>query len=137
MMDPVQQRLIRDSFDAIRDLAAPMSLLFYGRLFELDPSARRLFHNDLAAQGRKLVDTLETVVESLDRFDSVRPRLLELGRLHAGYGVKPEQYDVVRTALLWAIAQALGSDFDAQTQEAWRRALAAIAAVMKEGAQHP
>jgi hypothetical protein len=28
------------------------ALLFYGRLFELDPSARRLFHNDLAVQGR-------------------------------------------------------------------------------------
>ena len=111
-----------------------MTLLLYGKLFELDPSTRRLFHNDLVAQGRKLMDTLDAIAASLDRFESMRPRLVELGRLHAGYGVRPGHYETLVNALLWAFGQALGPDFDARTREAWRLALAAVAAVMQEGA---
>ena len=83
-MTPQQRQLVRHSFDAVRDLAGPVALLFYGRLFELDPSARRLFHIDLAVQARKIIDTLATVVESLDRFDSIRPRLAELDTSMSG-----------------------------------------------------
>jgi hemoglobin-like flavoprotein len=132
-----QRQLVRQSFDALRDQAGPVSLLFYGKLFELDPSARRLFHIDLALQGRKIVDTLATVTDSLDRFESIRPRLADLGRQHAGYGVRPEQYDTITTALLWAIGQALGADFDSPTREAWKLALTAVSAAMIAGADQP
>jgi hemoglobin-like flavoprotein len=133
MLTGEQRRLIRESFDPLRELAGPLSLLFYGKLFELDPSARRLFHNDLGAQGRKLMDTLGTITESLDHFDAVRAPLGQLGRRHAEFGVRPEQYETVTTALLWAIGQALGPDFDAPTREAWRLALTAVSAAMKGG----
>lgn len=136
-MTAEQRRLVRDSFATVRDQATAVSLLFYGRLFELDPAARRLFHNDLALQGRKLIDTLDIVTQSLDRFDGIRPRLADLGRQHAGYGVRPEQYEAVTTALLWAIGQALGADFDPLTRDAWKLALGALATAMKDGAGRP
>ena len=136
-MTSQQRQLVRHSFDAVRDLSGPVALLFYGKLFELDPSARRLFHIDLAVQARKIIDTLATVVESLDRFESIRPRLAELGHQHVGYGVRLEQYDTVSAALIWAIGQALGADFDSATRDAWRLALADVCAAMKEGAEEP
>jgi hemoglobin-like flavoprotein len=136
-MTPQQRQLVRNSFDAVRDLSGPVALLFYGRLFELDPSARRLFHIDLAVQARKIIDTLATVVESLDRFDDLRPRLAALGHQHVGYGVRLEQYESVSAALIWAIGQALGADFDSATRDAWRLALADVCAAMKEGAEEP
>ena len=134
MMTRDQRELIRLSLDRLSEEADPVTLLLYGKLFELDPSTRRLFHNDLAAQGRKLMDTLDAVASSLDRFESLRPRLVHLGRLHADYGVLPAHYDTLIAALLWAFGQALGPDFDARTREAWRLALEAVAAVMQEGA---
>ncbi|HMF95213.1 MAG TPA: globin domain-containing protein [Vicinamibacterales bacterium] len=130
-MTAEQRRLVRDSFEAVRELAGPITLLFYGKVFELDPSARRLFHNDIALQGRKLIDTLDTVTRSLDRFDEIRPRLVDLGRLHAEYGVRPEQYETVTKALVWALGQALGADFDRPTREAWTLALNAVTAAMR------
>ncbi|HJZ70613.1 MAG TPA: globin domain-containing protein [Vicinamibacterales bacterium] len=134
-MTAEQRRLVRDSFDAMRELAEPVTLMFYGKLFELDPSARRLFHNDLTLQGRKLIDTLDTVIQSLDRFDEVRPRLIALGRQHAEYGVRPEQYAMITAALIWALGQALGADFDPPTREAWTAALNAVTAVMRGAPQ--
>ena len=133
-MTPDQCRLVKQTYEPVREMAGPLALLFYGRLFELDPSARRLFHNDLALQGRKLMDTLDLLVASLDDFEAVRARLSALGRRHRGYGVRPEQYATVVTAFLWALGQALGPDFDAPTRDAWRTVLTAVSSAMQEGA---
>lgn len=131
VMTPQQVSLVRQSFDSIRDLAGPLSLLFYGKLFELEPSARRMFHNDLRIQGQKLMDMLHSIVDSLDRFDSLQSELAELVRRHASYGVQPSHYDSVETALLWALAQAQGPDFDPQTRDAWPTVISAISQTMK------
>jgi hemoglobin-like flavoprotein len=128
-----QKRRIRETFAVIRENAGPVALLFYGRLFAMDPEARKLFHTDLVLQGRKLMDMLNSVVESLDQFDSMRPRLAELGRQHAQFGVRPEQYATLEKALLWTLAQALGADFDAETRAAWQAAIQAINTAMQVG----
>ncbi|HEV8395599.1 MAG TPA: globin domain-containing protein [Vicinamibacterales bacterium] len=133
-MTPDQRRLVKQTYEPVREMAGPLALLFYGRLFELDPSTRRLFHNDLALQGRKLMDTLDLLVASLDDFESVRARLATLGRRHRGYGVQPDQYPAVVTAFLWALGQALGPDFDAPTRDAWRAVLTAVSSAMQEAA---
>jgi hemoglobin-like flavoprotein len=130
-MTAEQRHLIRESFESLREDAEPLSLLFYGKLFELDPAARKLFHNDLALQGRKLMDMLASVVEALDDFQPMRARLAELGRRHGEYGVRPEQYDILTTALLWSIGHALGPSFDTPTREAWRLAITTICGAMK------
>jgi hemoglobin-like flavoprotein len=132
-----QRRLVRDSFESLRSMAGPVGLLFYGKLFELAPEVRRMFHNDLDLQIRKLMDMLGSVVESLDNFDSVLPKLQDLGRQHANYGVRPEQYGVLTSALLWTLSKALGADFDERTSEAWRDALAVISDAMKSRAYPP
>ena len=102
-MTPEQCQLLRNSFDLLRDQTAPFVLLFYGKLFELDPRARQLFHNDLAAQGKKVMDMLTSVVESLDNTAPMRAKLLELGKRHSEFGVRPEQYE----ALLRPLARRL------------------------------
>jgi hemoglobin-like flavoprotein len=51
--------------------------------------------------------------------------------------VRPDQYETVSTALIWAIGQALGPDFDPPTKEAWRVVLADICDAMKDAAHQP
>jgi hemoglobin-like flavoprotein len=130
-----QQALVRQSFELLRENARPFMLLFYGKLFEMDPSVRSLFHNDIALQGRKLMDMLAEVVNSLENFPSLRPRLAELGRKHASYGVRSEQYETLTSALLWAIAQELEGNFNVATKEAWRLAITRVCEAMKSGVE--
>jgi len=130
-----QARLIRESIEALDDLAGPMTVLFYGRLFELDPSLRPLFHIDIREQANKLIAMLQTVVDSLDHFDQVRPQLAELGARHATYHVRPEHYRTLRDALLWALSRALDMQFDRETRAAWTVLLDAISETMLAGAQ--
>ena len=136
-MTSAERNLVRDSMASLQEYAEPFALLFYGKLFELDPGARRLFHHDLALQGRKLMDMLAAVVESIDDLQPMSERLAELGRKHAGYGVRPEQYETMTNALLWSIGQALGADFDASTRNAWKAAINAVCTRMMAGAAGP
>jgi nitric oxide dioxygenase len=133
-LSPRQKRLVRESFESLREYSDAVVLLFYGRLFELAPEVRGLFKIEIREQARKLLDMLRSMVDALDRFEELRPQLAELGRKHAGYHVQPEHYQVLVTALMWAFGQALGMEFDRETRAAWEHLLSAVSAVMLEGA---
>ncbi len=125
-LTPAQQRLVRESFEAIREYEVSVVLLFYGRLFELSPEVRALFKIDIREQARKLMDTLGLVVDAVDHFEALRPRLEDLGRRHVGYGAQPEHYKVLCSALVWAMGQALSVEFDRETKSAWMELLDAV-----------
>jgi hemoglobin-like flavoprotein len=132
MLPPRQKRLVRESFASVADYSTSLTKLFYGRLFELAPGVRGLFKVSLEEQSKKLLEMLATIVNALDHPEDLRPRLAELGRKHVTYGVKPEHYELVRKALLWALAQALEGEFDPETKDAWDQLLRAVATAMLE-----
>ena len=133
-MTAAQKRLVRESFAEIREIAGPVSMLFYGRLFALDPSLRPMFRQDIALQGRKLMDMLTAVVDHLDEFESLTPTLRSLGQKHVGYGVRPEHYQTVGKALIWALTQALDERFYPELRAAWLATIQAVSDGMLKGA---
>jgi len=130
-----EKRLVRESLQSMREYENSVLVLFYGRLFEIAPEARPLFHIDIHEQSAKLMGTLTTLIDALDRFDQTAPHLLDLGRKHVTYGVQPYLYERLRTALVWALGQALGAEFGRDTRAAWEALLTAVSTVMQEGAK--
>ncbi len=133
-MTPDQIKLVQESFARVVPIADQAADLFYDRLFEIAPDVRPLFPDDMAAQKRKLMQTLSAAVGSLDRVEEVQPVLEDLGRSHVGYGAKPEYYDTVGEALIWTLGQGLGEAFNPAVEEAWTRTYTLIAEVMKTAA---
>ena len=132
-----QARLVRESFESVREYETSVIVLFYGRLFEIAPETRALFKIDIREQSKKLISTLQMTVDALDHFDELRPLLADLGRRHVAYGVQADHYEKLRSALLWAMGQALGLEFDRETRGAWDRLLTVISEVMLEAAAAP
>lgn len=128
------KQLVRYSFEALHDVAQPMVMLFYGRLFELDPSLRGMFKAPMKEQAAKLVATLQVAVDGLDDLEALKPKLRELGKHHAGLGVTVQHYALVEQALLWAITRALEGGCSAPTREAWQKLLRTISGEMIAGA---
>lgn len=126
--------LVRASFALVVPIKDAAADLFYARLFELAPSLRAMFPDDLSEQKRKLMAMLATAVGGLDRLDAIVPAVMTLGARHAGYGVRPAHYQVVAEALLWTLARGLGEAFTPQTRAAWIRVYRLLAATMQEGA---
>jgi hemoglobin-like flavoprotein len=133
-MTAEQKRLVRESFHSISDSTGPLALLFYARLFELDPNLRPMFHQDIVVQGRKLMSMLAAVVANLDDLDRLSPTLRAMGQRHIGYGVHPEHYREVKSALLWTFGQVLDTDFYPEVRAAWSAVIDAISTTMQAGA---
>jgi nitric oxide dioxygenase len=129
-MTPKQIILVQTSFEQVLPIAEQAAVLFYGRLFEIDPSLRPLFRGDMAEQGRKLMTTLKVVVNGLTRLEALVPAVEALGRRHAGYGIKDEHYNTVAAALLWTLEQGLGEAFTAEVRTAWVAAYTILSEVM-------
>jgi hemoglobin-like flavoprotein len=129
-----EKRLVRESLESMRVYENSVLTLFYGRLFEIAPEARALFKIDIRVQAAKLMETLRTVVDALDRFEQLLPHLAELGRKHVAYGVRAYHYEKLRMALSWAMGQALGPEFDRETRAAWGKLLTTVSDVMIEAA---
>jgi len=130
---PNQITLVQDSFQLVAPIADTASELFYTRLFELDPSVRPLFPTDIADQRRKLMQTLSVVIGSLRYLDGIAPSIHALGRRHAAYGVKPEHFDTVGSALLWTLAQGLGPAFTPEVESAWAAVYSLLSDTMQAG----
>ena len=133
-MDQVQQHLVRASFAKVAPIADTAAAMFYERLFATDPTLRPLFKGDMVVQGRLLMTMIGTAVENVHQLDQILPVVRDLGRRHAGYGVKAADYHTVAGALLGTLEQALGSEFTPAMRDAWAAYYQTLAAEMKAAA---
>lgn len=130
-MTTIQTELVQASFAKVLPIADEAATLFYGRLFELDPTLRPLFKGDLSEQGRKLMQMIGMAVKWLDRWQQLAPVLGELARRHKGYGVRPQHYDTVGAALIWTLEQGLGAAFTPEVKAAWIEVYSNLANTMQ------
>ena len=131
-MNKMQIQLVQESFELVKPITPIAADLFYGRLFELDPSLRPYFKGNLGEQKKKLMTTLTFVVAGLNRPETILPAVRALGQRHVGYGVQAVHYTTVGSALLWTLGQGLGEQFTLEVEAAWTAAYTLLANTMQE-----
>jgi hemoglobin-like flavoprotein len=129
-LTPDQVKLVQESFAKVAPISETAAVLFYDRLFEIAPSVRALFPDDLAEQRKKLMATLAVVVNGLSNLPSVLPAASALAKRHVGYGAKPEHYPVVGSALLWTLEKGLGDAWTPELAAAWTAAYGTLSGYM-------
>jgi hemoglobin-like flavoprotein len=136
-MTPEKIALVRSSWQQVLPIKATAAQLFYGQLFELDPSLRSMFKGDMAEQGRKLMAIINTAVNSLDNLGPILGAVEEMGRRHVAYGVTEAHYDTVGSALIWTLGKGLGEQFTPAVKDAWVETYITLASAMKQAAYTP
>ena len=135
MVTSRQRELVQSSFALVAQIGDDAAVLFYDRLFELDPSLRRMFKADMAEQRKKLLQMLTAAVKGLDRLEQLVPVVQDLGRRHACYGVTDGHYATVAEALLWTLKAGLGDVFTPETRDAWVAVYTLLASTMQQAAR--
>ena len=131
-MDANQIILVQSSWSKVLPISEKAAELFYGRLFEIDPSTKVLFKGDMREQGRKLMEMITAAVNGLSDLDGLIPVVQDLGRCHGGYGVQERHYGSVASALLWTLEQGLGDAFTSEVKNAWTETDTLLAGVTKD-----
>jgi hemoglobin-like flavoprotein len=148
-MTPAQLRLLQRSFAKIEPMADQFGAIFYARLFTIAPEIRPLFRPDLKAQQSKFMKVIKEVVQlhlraivslpvTADATSrAVLPGAFWSGKLHAAYGVRAEDYVIMKSALVWALEKTLGADATDEVKEAWGAAYDIVVNAMEEGMLSP
>ena len=134
-MPPEHRQLVADTWKQVAPIADTAANLFYSRLFEIDPSTRKLFRaTDMAEQRKKLLQTLSFVINGLDHLDVLVSKVEDLGRRHADYGVTDAHYESVGAALLWTLEQGLGRAWTPAVASAWTEVYGMLSGIMRNAA---
>jgi hemoglobin-like flavoprotein len=105
-----QKQLVQKTWEKVLPISGSAATLFYGRLFELDPSTRPLCaRTHMPDQRKKLMHVIGMAVNGLDMLDKPIPAVRDLGQRHVFYGVTHEHYSSVGKALIWTLEQGLGA----------------------------
>jgi hemoglobin-like flavoprotein len=131
-MTPEQALIVQSTWRAVLPVGGTFAELFYGRLFALDPTLKKLFRDDMAEQGRNLTAMLSVASANIGKVERITVALRSLGKRHAAYGVTPEDFAHFEDALLFALEHALIDVFTPEVRVAWQRAYALVSGVMLE-----
>src|ERR1700754_2391745 len=129
-MDESQIKLVQESFAKVAPISEQAAVIFYDRLFEVAPSVRAMFPDDMKEHGKKLMATLADVVNGLTNLESILPAASALAKRHVNYGAKPEHYPVVGGALLWTLEKGLGGAWTPEVASAWTAAYGTLSGYM-------
>lgn len=133
-MTPRQIELVENSWDFVVMNSNEAGINFYNRLFEIDPSLRALFKEDIKSQSQKLIALITFAVHKLHNFNEIISDVKALGLRHRRYEVKPEYYATVAEALLWTLEKGLGSQWTQEMKEAWVTLYTILSKTMIEAA---
>ncbi len=114
------KRLTR-SFDRILSAGDRFPELSFGRLFEQSPELRSLFPGDLTHLKHRFVRMLHWLITHLHEPQKLRIALVDLGKRHQDYSVKPEHYPKMCDALIDAMAMISADDWNEEMAHDWRQ----------------
>lgn len=127
-------RLIRESWALVEPRSEEVTRYFYAMLFSLAPATRDLFAVNMQVQRSRLLRAVVHTIQTVDRPDELLPFLHQLGRDHRKFGVTPQYYEALGTALLAAIKKYSGAAWTEAVERAWAEAYTVMASAMTEAA---
>lgn len=129
-MTPQQIALVQQSFSKVAPISEAAAVLFYDRLFDVAPSVRAMFPEDMTEQRKKLMGMLAAVVSGLSNLETILPAASALAKRHVAYGAKAEHYPVVGATLLWTLEKGLGEAWTPELATAWTDAYGVLSGYM-------
>lgn len=123
--------LLEKTFAALKPHGKDLVHRFYEELFLQYPSVEGMFANtDQSKQERKLLASLQLVVNNLRNPDVLVDALTGLGKKHHDYGAEPAHYQAVAKVLLEVMEEFAGDLWTEEVHEAWSDALNTVATTM-------
>ncbi len=133
-MDEIEAKLVNESWAQVVPIAEEAMAMFYSNLFDLDEKIALLFDGkDMPAQGSKLANALNLVINNLDHPGMLATKLQEIGAQHAGYGASESDFETVGKALIMTLESGLGDIWTKAHERAWSAAYTFVAEQMIAG----
>ena len=118
---PHEASLIQSSFHLVDTRSLELTSLFYKTLFERKPELQSLFPSSMDRQKKKLLDTLNILVNGCLVMHKLIPAIEALGKTHKPFKATEQDYHLVRDALIDSLESHCKSNWTHETSAAWRK----------------
>lgn len=118
---PHEASLIQSSFHLVDTHSLELTNLFYKTLFERKPEQQTLFPSDMGRQKKKLLDTLNILVNGCLVMHKLIPAIKALGETHKPFNATGQDYEWVKEALTDSLEAYCKSNWTHETSAAWRK----------------
>jgi hemoglobin-like flavoprotein len=126
-----ENALLLDTLEIALSREDDFAQRFYQILFAAHPELEPLFHrSSRGSQAKMFAQKLVAIVDHLDDPAWMERQLDTLARAHRGYGVTPEMYPPVGSALLATLREACGDEWSTAAESAWAAAYEKLAQAM-------
>jgi len=133
-----------DNWEEIRrlpDYEQKTGVLLFQKLFELEPDAKVIFGfqkdadvNTELTKSARFIKHAKYFIQMIDKalgmlgpdIELLTEILMDLGKKHMGYGVKPEYYPSMGRALIFSVKECLGDNFTDDMKDAWLEVFSAL-----------
>jgi hemoglobin-like flavoprotein len=122
---------IQESWRTIAPVKRVAAELFYVKLFELDPTLKLLFSDDLKLREQKFLQLMDATINGLVRIDVLKPAVRELGIRNPLFGDSDEHHGTVATALIWTLEKCLRKDLTSELRSAWIRGFGILSQTLR------
>lgn len=141
-----QEALVKKSWNAMKSNSSELGFRFFLRVFEIAPSAKRLFSflhdSDVPIEKNAKLKahaitvfkmTCESAVQLREKGRATfsESNVKDMGKLHFKYGVVDEHFDVVKFCLLETIKDAVPDMWSLEMKIAWDEAYTQLAEAIK------
>ncbi len=131
-MTPQQITLVKNSWRNFRQVEPnTVGDLFYTHLMHKNPSLKSIFKYSLERRSKLLFDFLSTIITRLDKINDLEDDIRLVAATYAGYGILPQHYEMIRTALLWTLEKGLEKDWTPEVADAWLTGSIEVMHIMK------
>ncbi len=128
--------VLEDSFDLVAPRGEELVERFYDRVFATAPELKSLFGDtNMVRQRQMLLGALVLLRKSLRNLDAIVPTLRLLGARHATYGVLPEHYPIIGSALVGTMAEIGEGEWVPEYTRAWTDAYQVVQQTMLSGGE--
>lgn len=132
---PTDLVLIQESLDLAAERVDDLVPLVYERFFALRPDVVHLFENDPLGRGRMFNETLTMILEYTRQAGYLEGIVEREVQDHREYGATLSMYESYFDAVVQALQAVLGTIWLPQYEEAWRRQLKGLMALVSRHAR--
>lgn len=127
--------IVKSSTPLIGARAEDVTTKMYEILFSRYPETKPLFSNAPSEQHKKLAGAIAAFASNIDNLAVLGNAVEKMAQSHVDTNVQPHHYPMVADALITAMGDVLGDDFNQETKEAWVQAYGFLANILMKREQ--
>lgn len=132
MSSATYRQRVNTCIESLGDDINVLSQIFYRELFKIDIGLKTVFPGNVVFLNRKFSNMLATF-KNVKHLEKISSSVKKMGERHLlNYGAQLEYFESIRKALLMALKEYFGADFDSELEIAWNAVFTEVSDLMKK-----